>query len=250
MRLPGLDVIFGLAAPAVDILIEHARIAGVEIGDDEACVGPVRAGFDAGDDALDAAPARGPVEELLEAARLAVVRRVLEARLRAGLEIPDMPAQCRGRRDAQDVIEIVGPTPVENLGTAIVTVGAQQDLSVRPVGANCAPQTAQKGANLLAAGSFGGTKNGSDEAALAIEYDDRLKAVFVIMRIEQPQLLAAMNRVKRVVDVQRDPFGNPLEGLAIKIDHGAPHAQQAASVGQIFKTGDGRLRTQFAIRGR
>src|SRR5674476_418309 len=72
MRLPGLDVIFSLAAPAVDILIEHTGVAGVEIGDDEACVGPVRAGFDAGDDAFDAAPARGPVEELLEAARLAV----------------------------------------------------------------------------------------------------------------------------------------------------------------------------------
>src|SRR5665647_2114418 len=98
MRLPGLDVIFGLTAPAVDILIEHARIAGVEIGDDEACVGPVRAGFDARDDALDAAPARGSVEELLEAAGLAVLRRRLEARLRAGLDIPDMPAQCRGRR--------------------------------------------------------------------------------------------------------------------------------------------------------
>ena len=48
MRLPGFDVIFGLATPAVDILIEHARIAGVEIGGDEACVGPVRTGFDAG----------------------------------------------------------------------------------------------------------------------------------------------------------------------------------------------------------
>src|ERR1022692_1748020 len=134
MRLPGLDVIFGLTAPAVDILIEHACIAGVEIGGDEACVGPVRASFDAGDDALDAAPTRGPVKELLEAAGLAVGR-ILEARLRAGLEIPDMPAQCRGRRDAQDVIETVGPTPVENLGTAIVTVGAQQDLGLWPVGA-------------------------------------------------------------------------------------------------------------------
>ena len=162
----------------------------------------------------------------------------------------DMPAQCRGRRDAQDVIETVGPTPVENLGTAIVTVGAQQDLGLRPVGADCAQQAAQEGANLLAAGPFGGTKNGGDEAALAIEHDDRLKAVFVVMRIEQPQLLAAMNRVERVVDVERDPLGNPLEGLAIKIDHGAAHAQQGASIGQVFKTRDRRLRTQFAIRWR
>jgi len=67
------------------------------------------------------------------------------------------------------------------------------------------------------------------------------------MCIEQPQLLAAVNRVERVVDVERDPFGHPLEGLAIKVDHGAAHAQQAASIGQVFKTGDGRLRTQFAF---
>src|SRR5664280_2785476 len=102
MCLPGLDVIFSLAAPAVDILIEHTGVAGVEIGDDEACVGPVRASFDAGDDAFDAAPARGPVEELLEAARLAVFRRGIEARFRAGLKISDMPAQCRGWGDTRN----------------------------------------------------------------------------------------------------------------------------------------------------
>src|ERR1019366_876524 len=138
MRLPGLDVIFGLAAPAIDILIKHARIAGVEIGDDEACVGPFRAGLDTGDDPFDTAPACGPVEELLEAARLAFLGRGLESHLRAGLEIPDMPTQCGGRRDAQDVIETVSPTPVENLGTAIMTVSAQQDFGLRPVGADCA----------------------------------------------------------------------------------------------------------------
>src|SRR3984893_17125854 len=124
MRLPGLDVVFRLAAPAVDILVKYTGVADLQVGDDEACVGPFRAGLHTGDDPLDAAPAGGPVEELLEAARLAFLRRGLEARLRAGLEIPDMPTQCGGRRDAQDVIEIVCPTPVENLGTAIVTVCA------------------------------------------------------------------------------------------------------------------------------
>jgi hypothetical protein len=39
---------------------------------------------------------------------------------------------------------------------------------------------------------FGGAKHGGDEATLTIEHDDRLKAVFVVMRIEQTQLLAAM----------------------------------------------------------
>src|SRR5450759_4323135 len=152
MGLPGLDVIFGLAAPAVDILVEHTGVACVQIGDDEACVGPFRAGFDASNDPLDAAPARSPVEELLEAARLALLRQRLEARLRAGLKALDMPAQCRGRCDAQNVIETVGSTPVKNFGTAIMTVTAQQYLGLRPVG---------------------GAKHGGDEATLAIEHGPR-----------------------------------------------------------------------------
>ena len=131
-----------------------------------------------------------------------------------------------------------------------MTVGAQQDFGVRPVGADRPQQAAQEGADLLAAGPFGGTKHGGDEAAFAVEHDDRLKAVFVVMRIEQPQLLAAMNRVERVVDVEHDPLGNLPEGLAIKIDHGAAHAQQGARVGQILQPRDRRLRTQLAIRWR
>ena len=56
------------------------------------------------------------------------------------------------------------------------------------------------------------------------------------MRIEEPQLLAAMNRIERVVDVERDPFRDLPKGFAIKIDHGAAHAQQGASVGQVLQT--------------
>jgi hypothetical protein len=135
-------MIFGLAAPAIDILVERAGVAFAQIGDDETGVGPFRANFDAGDDPLDAAPAFRAVEELLETANLALPWRGFESCLRAGLETLDMPAQCRGRRDAEDVIEAVGPTPVENLGAAIMAVGAQQDLGVGPVGADRAQQAA------------------------------------------------------------------------------------------------------------
>ena len=38
------------------------------------------------------------------------------------------------------------------------------------------------------------------------------------MRVEQTQLLAAVNRIERVVDIQHDAFGN----------HGTSHAQQGA----------------------
>src|SRR5260370_35205810 len=70
----------------------------------------------------------------------------------------NVPAQRRGRRDAQKVIHAVGPTPVENLGAAIMTVGAQENLGVGPVGADRAQQAAPEGLDLLAAGTFGGTK--------------------------------------------------------------------------------------------
>ena len=63
MRLPGFDVVFGLAAPAVDDPHRARADCVSQVGDDEARIWSVRADLDAGDDALDAAPARGAVEE-------------------------------------------------------------------------------------------------------------------------------------------------------------------------------------------
>ena len=120
-------------------------------------------------------------------------------------------------------------------------------ISVRADGAQ---QTAQKSLDLLAAGPLGGAQHGGDETALAIEHDNRLKTIFIVMRVEQSQLLAAMHGVKRVVDVQDDPLGDLVKRLAIKIDHASAHAQQSARVGQVFQPRDRRLRTQLAIRWR
>src|SRR5271167_3147846 len=145
MRLPGFDVVFGLAAPAIDVFVEHASVAFVQIGDDEARVRSFRARFDAGDDPLDPAPALRAVEELLETTKLAVSGRGFEPCLYAGFETFDMPAQRRSRRDAEDVIEAARPTPVENLGAAIMAVGAQQDFGVGPMGADRAQQPAEEG---------------------------------------------------------------------------------------------------------
>jgi hypothetical protein len=129
-----------------------------------------------------------------------------------------------------------------------MAVATHQDLGVGPVGADRPQQAAQESADLLAARPFGGAKHRRYEAALVVEYGDRLKTIFVVMRIEEPQLLAAMNRIECVVDVERDPPRDLPEGPAIKIDHGAAHAQQGARVGQVLQTGDGRLRTQLAVR--
>ena len=112
---------------------------------------------------------------------------------------------------------------------------------IRPVGADRPQQAAQESADLLAAWPFGEGKPRRDEGAFTVEYDDRMKTIFLVMRIEVPQMAAAMNRIERVVDVERDPSRDLPEGPAIKIDHGAAHVQQGARVGKVLQTGDGRL---------
>jgi len=56
-----------------------------------------------------------------------------------------------------------------------------------------------------------------------------------LVSIEEPQLLAAMHRIKSVVDVENDALGHLPKGLAVKIHHGAAHAQQRARIGQVFE---------------
>src|ERR1700692_1784379 len=158
MRLPGFDVVLGLAAPTVDILVEPTGVALLQVGDDEARVGPLRADLDAGDDAFDPAPTRRSVVKFLESSGFAIPGRGLVEGLRRGFEALDMPAQRRGGRDAEDVIEPVGATEVENLGSAIVAVAAHQDFHLGPIGADRAQQAAQKGLALLAAGPSGGAQ--------------------------------------------------------------------------------------------
>ena len=99
---------------------------------------------------------------------------------RSAVTALDVPAQRRGRRDAQDIIETIGSTPVEDFGTAIMAIGAQQYLGVGPVGPDRPQQAAQEGTDLLATRPFGGAKHSCDEAAFAVEHDNRLETVFVV----------------------------------------------------------------------
>jgi hypothetical protein len=92
-----------------------------------------------------------------------------------------MTAQSRGRRDAEDEVEAIGAAPVDDLRAAIMAVGAQQDLRRRPAGPDRANEPAQEGADFGALRTFGGTQHRRDEPPLAIEDDDRLEPVFVVV---------------------------------------------------------------------
>ena len=94
-----------------------------------------------------------------------------------------------------------------------MTVGAQHDFGPGPVGADRPEQAAQEAPDLLAARALGGPQDGGDEAPFTIENDDRLKAILVVVSIEQAQLLAAMDGIERIVDVEHDPLGHLMERL-------------------------------------
>src|SRR3954452_22128327 len=132
MGFPGLDVIFRLAAGAIDVLVDGAAAHLVETGDDEAGIDALGPGLDAGDDALNTVPACGAIVEFLEAAQL-LTTRPGGARGRARFQRGDVLAQRGGGSNAEDVIEPFGTAEAQLLRCAIVAVGAQQDVHAWPV---------------------------------------------------------------------------------------------------------------------
>jgi len=126
-----------------------------------------------------------------------------------------------------------------------VAVGPQQDLDPGPVGAELAHEAAQQGPDLAPTRPLGRTQHGGDEAALAVEHHDGLEAVFIVVSIEQAQLLFAMHRVERVIHIQHDPARHLAERRAVKIDHRLAHAQQRPCAGQVLQARDRRLRAQW-----
>src|SRR6516164_6018028 len=124
MGFPGFDVIFGAAASAIDVLVKDLRPAAFEIGDDKPGVGSLFARFDARNDALDAAPTGGAVVKLLEPAHFGLLRPGLEIGFGARLQSFDMTAQGFGGGCAEDEVEAIRPAEVDDLGAAIMAVGA------------------------------------------------------------------------------------------------------------------------------
>ena len=129
-----------------------------------------------------------------------------------------------------------------------MAVGPDQDAGGGPVGSDRPDEPAQMSPDLGALGPLGRPQHGRDEAALAVEHDHGLEAVFVIMGIEQPQLLAAVNGIEGVVDVEHDLLRHLSERGAVQIDHRASHAQQRARIGHILQARERGLRGEMAIR--
>jgi hypothetical protein len=112
--------------------------------------------------------------------------------------------------------------------------------------ANAPNQAAQLCTYLNAARHLAGTQDHRDRsAALGVVDMDRQKAVFIIVGVEQRQLLTAMHHVDRVVNVQRDRARRALVTVHPQIDKRIARSDHLAQIGGILQPGKGRLRTQI-----
>lgn len=130
-----------------------------------------------------------------------------------------------------------------------MAVGADQDLDPWPVPAEQAEQAAQEGARLGAGRASGRAQHGGDGAALPVEHDGRLAAVFVLVGVEQPQLLPATDGVEGAVDVECDAARHLAEARAVEGHHGARHADQLAPPRGVLEARQRRLRAERSLVG-
>ena len=84
-----------------------------------------------------------------------------------------------------------------------MAIAADGDPCARPVPADAPHQPAQMRADLLAVGRLAGTQDGEDAmAGVGVVDMDRHEAALVMVGVEQRQLLMAVHRVGRIIDIE------------------------------------------------
>ena len=127
-----------------------------------------------------------------------------------------------------------------------MAVAADRDSGFRPVQPDTPHQTAQLRPHLLATRGLAGAQDGEHAmASLGVVDVDRHEAAFIVMRIEQRQLLMAVNRVGGIVDIQRDCPGGPFAAVAPQVDHRPRQADQRAQIRCVLPTRHCRLRGEL-----
>ncbi len=135
-------VVLGLSPGTINFLVERLGQAR-QIGDDEAAVGALGTGLDAGDDAaLDLVPAFGGVAEIAVAPNLFSL--ACEA-TQSGVfgERADLAQQHRIAGEPEDVADTLALAPRHRLGPAVMAVAAHDDLDCRPASADAADDMTQ-----------------------------------------------------------------------------------------------------------
>src|SRR5471030_2638883 len=204
LRLVQLDQILSLAARAIQAVVDPLGRADIEAGDDEADVEAERGRLNPGDSAPFAIPGLCLVARLGIAAQNS---QVFDGASRADVvsDLVDFSGEWLGTGQTEDVVDAVVLAPRHRLRPSIVPVATERNSRLVPPRPNVTYQAAQMGTDLDAARGLAGPQHDRHGPALLRVIDvDRQEAAFVIMSVEQRELLMAVDDIAGIIDVERD----------------------------------------------
>src|ERR1035437_9038632 len=190
LRLWQLDQILSLAARAIQAVVDPLGRADIEASDDEADVEAELRRLNTGDGAPFAIPGLCLVAGLGIAAQN---RQVLDGASRADVvsDLVDFSGERLGTGQTEDVVDAIVLAPRHGLRPSIVPVATERNSRLVPPRADVPYQAAKKGTDLDAARRLTGPQYDRHGPALLRVIDvDRQEAAFVIMSVEQRELLS------------------------------------------------------------
>ena len=238
------DIPFHSSTSAVDGLIDKRGAAALKTCDNKAQVLTLGGDLHLADDPPWSSPCACLIEERGEQANL--LPGVM-------IQLPGLLQQT-GRLLFQDlisgltqcIIDVVVLTPVVNLGSTEMTIPTKEDIHLWPSGPDVGNQTLQDGYDLFSVGPLSRSKDGRDQfAALPFVDVKGEKTVFVVVAIEQGQLLVAMSGIVGVIGIENDHIRRMVVGVNERVDEGSGHAIEIRSGDRVFQSGYCRLAGQL-----
>src|ERR1039457_48963 len=201
LRLVQLDQILSLAARAIQAVVDPLGRADIEAGDDEADVEAELRRLNTGDGASFAIPGLCLVAGLGIAAQNSQVPDGASRPDVVG-DLVDFSGERLGARQAEDVVDAVVLAPRHRLRPGIVPVATERNSRLLPSRADVPYQASKMGTHLDPARRLAGPQHDRHGPALLRIVDvDWQEAAFVIMSVEQRELLMAVDDVAGVVDI-------------------------------------------------
>lgn len=143
---------------------------------------------------------------------------------------------------AEDVADAVVLAPVHRFGPPVMAVATNGDCGRRPVTADRPDEPAQMAPDLAAGRRLARPEDHRDGTARSGVVDvDGEETAFVVVGVEQRELLLAMHNVAGVVDVQGDGIRRHGVAGAVHVDQHPPEPDQIAQAGGILHPQDGGL---------
>src|SRR5271165_7517726 len=207
LRLMQLDQILGLTARAIQAVVDPLGRAGIEAGDDEADVEAEHRRLNTGDGAPFAIPGFRLVARLGIAAQNS---QVLDGASGADVvgDLVDFSGERLGTGQTENVVYAVVLAPRHGFRPGIVPVATERNSRLVPSRADVPYQASKMGAHLDPARGLAGPQHERHGPALLRVIDvGRQEAAFVIMSVEQRELLMAVDDIAGIVDVERDGCG-------------------------------------------